>query len=61
MKNQRKHYTPEEKVAVENHIVDFVRCWPEWTEIGVGGSSSGGGAEAISDSSSAGRLTQRSR
>ena len=35
MKNQGKHYTPEEKVAAEDQIVDFVRCWPEETEIGV--------------------------
>jgi len=41
MKNQREHYTPEEKVAAEDQIVDFVRCWPEETEIGVRGSSSG--------------------
>jgi hypothetical protein len=30
-----------EEVAAEGQIVDFVRCWPEETEIGVRGSSSG--------------------
>ena len=35
MNNQPKHFTPEEKVAAEDQIVDFVRCGPEQTEIGV--------------------------
>jgi hypothetical protein len=35
MKNQRKHNTPEEKVAAEDQIVDFVRGWPEETEVAV--------------------------
>ena len=35
MKNQRKHYTPEENVAAEDQIADFVRRWPEDIEIDV--------------------------
>jgi hypothetical protein len=35
IKNQPKHFTPEERVAAEDQIVDFVRCWPEESEIGV--------------------------
>jgi hypothetical protein len=35
MKNQREHYTPEEKVAAEDQIVDFVRCRPEETEVAI--------------------------
>ena len=33
MKNQPKHFTPEERVAAEDQIVDFEQCWPEQTEI----------------------------